>query len=369
MCSSIGHAAMAILLRPALSPQEHNAVIIGVAATSAVAVDVDALPWLFGGGDVAFMGGHRAFTHSVTAAVVIAALGGVVLVGRQRAKSVRAVLPYLFLVIMSHGVLDMFTVYGDGVELFAPFTTARFKSPWKPFFDSWLTESLILWLPAVLFAFPRFRTPRLRATLALASVTIGLTVGLLKLSSPDQVRGYLSILDERMSSADRVSADSIARLIAATEASSSSTVAPDHRASRVLSNTRRCIAVRDTDAMAVSGEVTAGGWASYRRSWIDGGGGLWWRIARPGVGPSDTPFLSVRAIRLDRSLPPGAERNSNPGRMRWRQVLRSGDTLVFTLKKRRTESAFRSGVRVPTPGLWLFVATSGNDWGCFVFRV
>src|SRR3954470_6466342 len=134
MPSSIGHAAMAILLRPILPPQERNAATIGFAAAAAAALDIDAIGRPFGGGDVDFMGGHRAITHSVTAAVVIAAIGAVVLVGRGRASSVKAVFPYLAAVIMSHGILDMFTSYGDGVELLAPFSTTRFASPWKLFF-------------------------------------------------------------------------------------------------------------------------------------------------------------------------------------------------------------------------------------------
>src|SRR5262245_61504426 len=95
MPSSIGHAAMAILLRPALPPEERNAASIGFAAAAAAVLDIDAIGRPFGGGDVAFMGGHRAITHSVTAAVVLAAIGGVLLVGRRRASSVRAVFPYL----------------------------------------------------------------------------------------------------------------------------------------------------------------------------------------------------------------------------------------------------------------------------------
>src|SRR5690349_20617709 len=150
MPSSIGHAAMAVLLRPMLPAEQRNAATIGFAASAAVALDIDAIGWWFGRGDASFLGGHRGLTHSVAAAAVVAMAGAQVLVGRRRASSIKAVFPYLAAVIMSHGVLDMFTTYGYGVALFAPFSMARLASPLKPLTGVLLTEILILWVPAVL---------------------------------------------------------------------------------------------------------------------------------------------------------------------------------------------------------------------------
>ena len=38
----------------------------------------------------------------------------------------------LTLAIASHGVLDAFTTYGEGIQFLAPFTTVRYWSPWQP---------------------------------------------------------------------------------------------------------------------------------------------------------------------------------------------------------------------------------------------
>jgi membrane-bound metal-dependent hydrolase YbcI (DUF457 family) len=54
---------------------------------------------------------------------------------------------YAFAVILSHGVLDTFTTYGEGVAFFAPVSTERWTAPWHPF-TGLLAEVVVIWLPA-----------------------------------------------------------------------------------------------------------------------------------------------------------------------------------------------------------------------------
>ena len=185
-------------------------------------------------------------------------------------------------------------------------------------------------------------------------------VGLAPARGRAQLLAWLTIAGERSSFA-RYSADSVSRIIAATEASGRA-----FPGAGTATSTRRCVEAAGRNAE--SGDVSAGSWDFYRTSWRQGGGKLWWRVARPLTG-SDSATLIVRAIRLDRPLPAGAESNSRSTRIRLRPVSRQGDTLVFTLTEPKATSGFPSGVRVPTPGRWMFIATMGDNWGCFLYRL
>jgi hypothetical protein len=131
---------------------------------------------------------------------------------------------------------------------------------------------------------------------------------------------------------------------------------------------RRCVSV-DNITAGRSGEIVSGAWAgtrlSYTQRWTRGIGKLWWKAlydlypsAEP-HRPASSPIL-VRALRLDRQLAPGVESRSGEQSF----VERRGDTLVFMASPAGT-----SGIRVPTPGRWMFIATSGPNWGCFLYRV
>jgi inner membrane protein len=73
--------------------------------------------------------GHRGFTHSITFALLLSALGtGLLRTPGQR----RATFVFLFLCTMSHGLLDAMTDGGLGVAFFAPFHNARYFLPWTP---------------------------------------------------------------------------------------------------------------------------------------------------------------------------------------------------------------------------------------------
>jgi len=169
------------------------------------------------------------------------------------------------------------------------------------------------------------------------------------------LEGMLDIARDRLAPFPRLSADSAQRIIAAAEASSGTRIP--------------CARVSPSDRIVTRGDITAGNWSVYRNSWIPGGGKLWWRMTRPASSGGDEPILKVQAIRLDKPLPLLAERNSVSSRINLSPVARHADTVIFTLSARSDPVTFPSGVRVPAPGQWLFIASAPGNWGCFIFRV
>ena len=104
--------------------------------------------------------GHRGFTHSIVAAVVVAA--AVAPFARYLQARATATFVFLFLAMASHGVLDACTRRGLGVAFFWPFSDDRHFFPFRPveaspisvsrFFeeragDVLQSELLWLWLP------------------------------------------------------------------------------------------------------------------------------------------------------------------------------------------------------------------------------
>jgi len=172
MASSIGHAAAALTIAAALRPAGRMPRRFWwLAAAAGVLPDVDALGRPFGAGDLAWLGGHRAFSHSI----VFAALLGIVLaavarraVPRGGAQPDDASVGRLWLAFVlagaSHGLLDTLTSYGEGVALLAPMSWARFSAPWHPLDPAaaagghtgpaqlvygLLNEAAWIWLPAL----------------------------------------------------------------------------------------------------------------------------------------------------------------------------------------------------------------------------
>ena len=101
-------------------------------AALAVAPDLDVIGFRLGVsyGDLF---GHRGLSHSLVFAVVIS--GVVVLVcyrGGAGILTQRQVWLFLFLAMVSHGVLDGLTNGGLGVAFFAPFSNERYFFPFRP---------------------------------------------------------------------------------------------------------------------------------------------------------------------------------------------------------------------------------------------
>ncbi len=105
--------------------------IVGVAC--AVAVDLDAIGRPFGHPDIAFLGGHRALTHSLPFAVALGAVATILFFRGGRWDGQRGrIAAYLTLATASHGLLDLLTTRGQGVGLLMPFNSIRYEAAWRP---------------------------------------------------------------------------------------------------------------------------------------------------------------------------------------------------------------------------------------------
>jgi inner membrane protein len=105
--------------------------------------------------------GHRGFSHSILVALLLAIAGGGW--ACRINKGFRAAFGFLFLSMVSHGLLDCLTNGGYGVALLWPFSEERFFAPFQPievaplglgrFFSMRGVEVLVsemcwVWLPA-----------------------------------------------------------------------------------------------------------------------------------------------------------------------------------------------------------------------------
>jgi membrane-bound metal-dependent hydrolase YbcI (DUF457 family) len=148
MPSSIAHGLTAVAVGTVFYPAERTR-LFAAAAAGAVLLDVDAIGRPFGRGDVMWLGGHRALTHSVAFAATLAAFA-VGAMCRDRAWHRRrfGAWAYFALAFALHGVLDALTPYGGGVMFLAPFSPWRYKAPWQPF-HGLFPEIVGIWLPAI----------------------------------------------------------------------------------------------------------------------------------------------------------------------------------------------------------------------------
>jgi membrane-bound metal-dependent hydrolase YbcI (DUF457 family) len=130
-----------------VAPRWRSAGVVGLTALAAAAPDIDAIGRPFGHGDITLLGGHRAVTHSIFAALLLGAVA-LFLVPRHAARADRwRIALFVTAVVVTHGVLDAFTTYGEGVAFFAPLSMHRWKSAWQPFGGLW-SEVFALWIPA-----------------------------------------------------------------------------------------------------------------------------------------------------------------------------------------------------------------------------
>ena len=130
MASSWTHAIAAVAIAATLVPREVPPRTWYLVAVAAVVPDLDATARLWGGVDVAWLGGHRAFTHSLAFAAVCGLLIALALRPAviTRSSALRAWFAAM-LAIATHGALDALTTYGEGIQFLAPFSEHRYWAP------------------------------------------------------------------------------------------------------------------------------------------------------------------------------------------------------------------------------------------------
>lgn len=113
---------------------------------------------------------HRAITHSLTFACVIAVLAPVMVLPRTNWREGRWPLAaVLGIAILSHSFLDALSQYSFGIEFFAPFSEQRYRFFWTPLGDpagrlsrQLLQEILVVFFPALLLLWLGLRTKHSR---------------------------------------------------------------------------------------------------------------------------------------------------------------------------------------------------------------
>jgi inner membrane protein len=126
----LSHPAVALGIAPWF--RRLPAALVATAAILTSIPDADVLMFSFG---VPYEHplGHRGVTHSIAFAVVLAAVAAVVFLRFSRvALSFPTVFAFLFLSVVSHGVLDAMTNGGRGIGFFIPFSSGRFFLPIRP---------------------------------------------------------------------------------------------------------------------------------------------------------------------------------------------------------------------------------------------
>ena len=143
MASSWTHAVGAIAVTSLLVPRATPSRIWVTMAVCAALPDLDAIGRPFGAGDIAWLGGHRAFTHSIPFALALGAVLCLTVLRAVSAFPTRLLLWLaLSLALASHGVLDSLTAYGEGIQFWSPFSEARYRAPWPLLGDGIVRDTI-----------------------------------------------------------------------------------------------------------------------------------------------------------------------------------------------------------------------------------
>lgn len=148
---------VAVALGTAIAPRPLLKPFLVTGVLCAILPDVDAIGRAVDIGihDIDALGGHRGFTHSLTAAALTGVALAAATLANERWNGSRA--RFMFFVAFTtaaHGVLDAFTTIGattSPVQFFSPFSTQGYVSPWKPITGPF-SELFYVLLPLVALA-------------------------------------------------------------------------------------------------------------------------------------------------------------------------------------------------------------------------
>ncbi len=156
MASIFTHPVVAIAFSPWVNKLNKRKVIISGIILS-IFPDIDVIAFKLGI-PYEHLLGHRGITHSITFALLFS--GAITWLIAQSSKL--AIWLYLFICMVSHGILDALTNGGLGIAFFAPFLNERYFLPIQPLQVSTLhvqhffsehgvtvmkSEFLYVWLP------------------------------------------------------------------------------------------------------------------------------------------------------------------------------------------------------------------------------
>jgi membrane-bound metal-dependent hydrolase YbcI (DUF457 family) len=146
---------VALAAGSALAPRTLLTPFLVSGAVCAVLPDVDAFGRLYGAGDIAALGGHRGFTHSIAGAMSLGlvAVAATLPSARWAGHRLRFGL-FIVLATAAHGVLDAFTSIGattSPVQFFSPFSTTGYTAPWHPI-DGPFSELFLVLLPLLVLS-------------------------------------------------------------------------------------------------------------------------------------------------------------------------------------------------------------------------
>jgi len=150
MASVFGHAALAFGILKVHPSKIFNAKVLILGIVSSIIPDIDVLCFNYGIDDLHILG-HRGLTHSISFALLWAAI--LIVIFHKNEASRKVIFLFYSLSMISHGLLDAMTTGGAGIAFFYPLTEFRYFLPFRfiqvspvsaaDFFSTWGLQVLL----------------------------------------------------------------------------------------------------------------------------------------------------------------------------------------------------------------------------------